>query len=166
MKQLSKEFFNRDTIVVARELVGKLLSVDGKKFRITETEAYKTDKASHARVKTERSALMFDTYGHVYVYLIYGMYYCLNFTTDSTPGAVLIRGVEGVDGPGKLCRMLKITKKDNGNAIGGRIKVYDDHYKLKVKRTERIGIKNDKHLKWRFIHPGTSSRRRQRTPAK
>lgn len=151
MKQLRKEFFNRDTLVVAKELVGKILQVDDIKVRILETEAYKQDKASHAYKKTPRSSIMFETYGYVYVYLIYGMYYCLNFTTDSSPGAVLIRGVEGANGPGKLCKMLSITKKDNGLEVGGRIKIFDDNYKPIIKRSERIGIKQDTHLKWRFF---------------
>ena len=150
MKQLRKEFFNKDTTLVAKELVGKILQVDDIKVRILETEAYKQDKASHAYKKTPRSSIMFETYGDVYVYLIYGMYYCLNFTTDSSPGAVLIRAVEGASGPGKLCKMLKITKNDNGELVGGRIKVLDDGYRPKIKRSERIGIKQDTHLKWRF----------------
>jgi DNA-3-methyladenine glycosylase len=151
MKKLSKEFFNRDTVIVAKELVGKILCVDDKCVRILKTEAYKTDKASHARVKTPRSTLMYETYGHVYVYLIYGMYYCLNFTTDSSPGAVLIRSVEGANDPGKLCNMLNITKKDNGEKLGKRFKILDDGYKAKTNRSERIGIKEDKNLLWRFL---------------
>lgn len=96
---------------------------------------------------------MHQTHGHVYVYFIYGMYYCLNFTTDTKPGAILIRGLDmkGCEGPGKLCRELKITKQHNGTEIGDKIKLYDDGYRAKVKRTNRIGIKEDTHLKWRFI---------------
>lgn len=150
MKQLRKDFFKRDTVVVAKELIGKILQVDSKKLRITETEAYKQDKASHAYKKTQRSKLMYETYGYVYVYLIYGMYYCLNFTTDTKPGAVLIRGVEGINGPGKVCEFFKITKKDNGSKIGQRIKLLDDGYKPKICRSQRIGITKDTHLKWRF----------------
>ncbi|MGV8168585.1 MAG: DNA-3-methyladenine glycosylase [Candidatus Nanoarchaeia archaeon] len=152
MKPLHKEFFNRDTLIVAKELVGKILQVSKIRARIIEVEAYKQDKASHARTLTNRSKIMYDTYGHVYVYFIYGMYYCLNITTDSKPGAVLIRALdlEGCDGPGKLCKTLKITKKDNGLALGKKFKILDDGYKPKIKRTERIGIKHDKHLKWRF----------------
>jgi DNA-3-methyladenine glycosylase len=152
MNQLSKEFFKQDTVKVAKALVGKILQVDDIKARIIEVEAYKEDKASHAFKKTPRSALMFDTYGHVYVYFIYGMYYCLNFTTDSKPGAVLIRALDisGCDGPGKLCKTLNITKKDNGVAMGFRFKVFDDGFKPQIIASERIGIKQDTHLKWRF----------------
>jgi DNA-3-methyladenine glycosylase len=153
MKHLPKEFFNKDTVQVAKELVGKILQVDNIRARILETEAYKEDKASHARTKTKRSQIMFDTYGYVYVYFIYGMYHCLNITTDSKPGAVLIRSLDysGCDGPGKLCRTLKITKLDNGQELGKRIRILDDGFKPKrIEHLERIGIKQDKHLKWRF----------------
>lgn len=152
MKQLSKNFFKQDTVKVAKLLVGKILQVDNVRVRIIEVEAYKQDKASHAYRRTPRSELMFTTYGHVYVYLIYGMYHCLNFTTDEKPGAVLIRmgDMKGCEGPGKLCKTLKITKKDNGVVIGGRFKIFDDGYKPKIVASERIGIKEDTHLKWRF----------------
>ena len=152
MIELDKEFFNQDTIKVARSLVGKILQVDNIKARIIEIEAYKDDNASHARTKTPRSKIMYDTYGHIYVYLIYGMYHCLNITTDSKPGAVLIRAIDypDCDGPGKLCQKLNITKKDNGAALGMRFRILDDDFKPKILRSERIGIKQDKHLKWRF----------------
>lgn len=152
MKQLSIEFFNRDTVVVAKELIGKILQVDKIRARIIETEAYKDDKASHARIKTPRSKLMYETYGRIYVYFIYGMYHCLNITADSGPGAVLIRAVEypDCDGPGKLCKVLKITRKDNGAALGKKFRVFDDDYKPKIRNSQRIGIKHDTHLKWRF----------------
>lgn len=152
MKQLSKSFFNQDTVKVAKQLVGKILQVDDVMARIIEVEAYKQDRASHAFKKTPRSSIMFDTYGHVYVYFIYGMYHCLNFTTDSKPGAVLIRALDypNCDGPGKLCRTLHISKKDNGVSIGGRFKIFDDGYKPKIVALERIGISKDTHLKWRF----------------
>lgn len=152
MIQLSKEFFNQDTVKVAKQLVGKILQVDDVKARIIEVEAYKEDKASHAYKRTPRSELMYTTYGHVYVYFIYGMYYCLNFTTDSKAGAVLIRALDldGCNGPGKICKTLNITKKDNGVAIGKRFKVFDDGYKPKIIASERVGIKQDTHLKWRF----------------
>jgi DNA-3-methyladenine glycosylase len=153
MKEITKEFFKEETLKVAKKLIGKILCIDGTCARITEVEAYKEDKASHARFKTKRSELMHQTYGHVYVYFIYGMYHCLNITTDTKPGAILIRGLDkkGCEGPGKLCRELKVMKQHNGTEIGDKIKIYDDGYRAKVKRTNRIGIKEDAHLKWRFI---------------
>jgi DNA-3-methyladenine glycosylase len=139
--------------------------------RIVETEAYRKDPASHAHTKTERSALMYDTYGHVYVYLIYGMYNCVNFTTEKDDaGAVLIRAVEPIfnikqmkslrktdnlynlcSGPGKLCMALGIDKNLNGKKIGGELKIYDDGFKVnKIGRSGRVGITAATDLLWRF----------------
>ena len=73
MKPLQASFFARDTVIVAQELLGKIISIDDMQARIVETEAYGRDQASHAYNRTERSALMYDTHGHVYVYLIYGI---------------------------------------------------------------------------------------------
>lgn len=110
MTALPKEFFDRDTVTVARELVGKYLvrQYDGVTLaaRITETEAYvgRVDKACHAYNyrKTERTKTLFAPPGTAYVYLIYGMHCCLNFVTEAEgePAAVLIRGLSarhGVD---------------------------------------------------------------------
>ena len=100
--KLKREFFNRDTVVVAQELLGKYLvrKINGKivKFRITETEAYcgSKDLACHAsKGMTPRTKVMFGPPGHAYIYLIYGMYYCLNIVTEKEgyPAAVLIRAV-------------------------------------------------------------------------
>src|SRR5579883_1151698 len=121
--KLSYDFYNRDTVEVAQDLLGKRLSVGSYSGIITETEAYRgsDDEASHAfRGPTKRSAIMFGPAGYAYVYLIYGMYYCLNIVTEELgiPGAVLIRGVltpdGNLNGPGKLCRSFGITKEQNG----------------------------------------------------
>lgn len=175
MKELSTTFFARDTLTVAQELLGKIISVKGMQARIVETEAYGTDPASHAYTRTERSALMYDTHGHAYVYLIYGMYWCLNFTSDKDEaGAVLIRAVEpltGIEkmkknrktenltnlcsGPGKLCLALAIDKKYNGLKLGKEIKVYNDGSKVgKIASSSRIGIKDALDLPWRFFIEG------------
>lgn len=127
--RLTEDFFNRNTVTVARQLLGKVLvRKKGRKVltgMITETEAYHgpADRASHAsRGSTPRTAVMFGPPGFTYVYLIYGMYHCLNFTTmrDGFPAAVLIRAVSGeewpasrTDGPGKLCRIFHISKELN-----------------------------------------------------
>ena len=159
-KPLPPTFFARDTVTVAKELLGKIIAVNGCSARIVETEAYRRDPASHAFKRTPRSSLMFDTYGHVYVYLIYGMYECLNFTTEKVgePGAVLIRAVEPLagigrmkkkrhllsrkenqqsenlsnlcSGPGKLCQALGITRKLNGMKLGKEMKIFDDRFKV------------------------------------
>ena len=175
MKELPSSFFARDTVAVAQELLGKIISVDGMQVRIVETEAYGRDPASHAYTRTERSALMYDTHGQVYVYLIYGMYWCLNFTCDKNEaGAVLIRAVEpltGIEkmkknrkaekmtdlcsGPGKLCRALGIDGKYNGLKLGKGIKVFDDGFKVgKIASSSRIGIKDALELQWRFFVEG------------
>jgi len=175
MKLLPHSFFARNTVAVAQDLLGKIISVNGMQARIVETEAYGRDPASHAFKKTERSRIMFDTYGHIYVYLIYGMYECLNFTTErKEAGAVLIRAVEplkGIEkmkknrptekmdklcsGPGKLCRALNITRKLNGVKLGKEVKVCDDGYKAeKIKSSSRIGIKDALDLQWRFYIEG------------
>ncbi len=175
MKELSPTFFARDTVTVAQELLGKIISVNGMKARIVETEAYGKDPASHAYTRTERSALMHDTHGHVYVYLIYGMYWCLNFTSDKNEaGAVLMRSVEplsGIEqmkrnrkiekitnlcsGPGKLCSALGIDKRYNGLKLGKEIKLFDDGYKVeRIANSSRIGIKDALELQWRFFIEG------------
>lgn len=151
---LTKDFYLRDTHTVARELLGKTLVrvINGKRIscRITETESYLgvIDKASHAYGgrRTHRTETMFKEGGIAYVYLIYGMYFCLNAVTEKegTPNAVLIRGgkaLSGLDdicffrygktfdeatkfqrknllnGPGKLCMGLNITKAQNALSL-------------------------------------------------
>ena len=126
MKKLGYSFFNRDTVKVASDLLGKRIIFNTRSAIITETEAYKgsDDEASHAYYgPTKRSKIMYASPGHSYVYLVYGMHNCLNFVTESegTAGAVLIRGVKTFEapysktnGPGKLCKYFGITRKHNG----------------------------------------------------
>lgn len=127
---LGRKFFNRSTLRVAKELLGKKIVrlYRGKRIEgiITETEAYRgpEDKASHAsRGRTERTRVMFGEAGTIYVYLIYGMYCCLNIVTEKKdyPAAVLIRGLEWkekiIDGPGKVCRYLRIDRKLNEKSL-------------------------------------------------
>ncbi len=136
MKKLPLAFYNRPTLKVSQDLLGKFLvrRIGNKKIsgKIVEVEAYvgPDDLANHAsRGKTQRNAVMFGPAGYVYVYLIYGMYYCLNFVTEEKnyPAAVLIRALELknpldkiASGPGKLCRYMKIDKKLNGEKLNGR----------------------------------------------
>ena len=168
LKKLKRAFFNRPTLQVAEELLGKVLVFKNHKAMITETEAYFgfDDPASHAaRGKTPRSQIMFGKPGFSYVYLIYGMYYCLNFVTEKEefPAAVLIRGVKLIEkdglglhlnGPGKVCRALGISKTENAVDIVTSPDFYVacmDNKNIKFLRTPRIGIKVglDKH--WRFV---------------
>lgn len=108
MHCLEREFYRRDTLTVAKELIGKYLvrEYDGLLLagRITETEAYigAIDKACHAfgGRKTARTSTLYEQEGTAYVYFIYGMYYCMNVVTEpeGTASAVLLRGVEMVKG--------------------------------------------------------------------
>lgn len=125
-KLLSRDYFNRPTLIVARSLLGKYLVrfIDGREIagKIIEVEAYVShrDKACHAsKGKTQRTEVMFGPGGLAYVYLIYGMYHCLNVVTEreAFPAAVLIRAIEVdgvlIDGPGRLCRALQIDRTLN-----------------------------------------------------
>jgi len=123
---LSKRYFNRPTLTVARSLVGKYVVRENGRGRMTgkiiEVEAYVgcQDKACHAsKGRTTRTEVLFGPPGMSYVYLIYGMYHMLNVVTERMefPAAVLIRAIEVdgelIDGPGKLCRALEIDRSLN-----------------------------------------------------
>ena len=139
---LPRAFFDRPTVLVAKELLGQLLVRQWKKQwlvgRIVETEAYigENDPACHAaRGLTPRNAVMYGPPGFAYIYFIYGMYYCLNVVTEREgfPAAVLIRAIEPIEGvpimqqlrgvekieqlasgPGKLCQALQLDRHLNG----------------------------------------------------
>jgi DNA-3-methyladenine glycosylase len=125
---LERDFFDRPTLTVARDLLGCFLvhEVDGdaRSGMIVETEAYDgfDDAASHAsRGRTRRNAPMYGPPGRAYVYLIYGIYHCLNLVTreEGYPAAVLVRALEPLDpvgpcnGPGRLTRSLGIDLRHN-----------------------------------------------------
>jgi DNA-3-methyladenine glycosylase len=164
--RLTSSFFNRDVLDVAPELIGKILVrkfPDGviKRYQITETEAYRgeEDLACHAsKGRTPRTDIMYHNGGKVYVYLIYGMYQMLNFTTgeENIPQAVLIRGIEGFKGPGILTKHLLIDKTFYGEDLemSDRIWVEGDETKLNYTVGTRIGIDYAgiwKDKPWRFI---------------
>jgi DNA-3-methyladenine glycosylase len=147
-RSLPRRFFARDTVTVARELIGCTLwaAAGGRTCagRIVESEAYldERDPASHAaRGRTERNAVMFGPAAVVYIYLIYGLHYCLNLVAEAEgrAGAVLVRALEplvGLEfmrercgsardaglcaGPGRLCRALGIDLAWNGLPLGDR----------------------------------------------
>lgn len=157
MDILTTDFYSRDTLTVGRDLLGReIVRVlpDGTRLgcRITETEAYigRLDKACHAYgyKRTPRTETLFAPPGTAYIYLIYGMYHCLNFVTEAEgePAAVLIRGAvpaangdiiaknrfgckmeemssyqrkNFLNGPGKLCRGLALTRAENGLDLTG-----------------------------------------------
>ena len=172
-KNIPKEWFARDAVIVAKELLGKRIAYAGSSGVIVETEAYTTDPASHAHRITPRSEIMQNTYGVFYIYFVYGMYFCLNITTNKgSTGAVLIRALEpltGIDimksrrkntdvrdltnGPGKLCTALGITKELNGTEVNTTIRVctgraLDD---AQIDTSSRIGITKGTDLDWRFF---------------
>jgi len=139
MHKLPRSFYDRDTIIVARDLLGKWLvhRRDGVERigRIVETEAYlgPHDLAAHsAKGRTARTEVMFGPPGHAYVYFIYGMYFCMNIVTqpEGHASAVLLRALEPVQnlegrtcGPGLLCRAMGIDKRLNGHDL-----LSDDFY--------------------------------------
>lgn len=162
---LSRDFFRQPTLRVAQQLLGKRMVFNSITGVITETEAYigQDDPACHAaRGKTSRNAVMFGPPGFSYVYFIYGMYYCLNFVTEDEdkPAAVLIRGLKlleppslHLDGPGKLCRHLGITRAHNGIDIttSDFFYVKDSTLTPAFEATPRIGIKQGQEKLWRFV---------------
>ena len=198
---MQRDFYNRDTVEVSKDLIGKYIvrKVNGITIRamITETEAYcDIDQASHCYggKVTNRNKAMFGETGHCYMYFIYGCHNCFNIsakTNTQKAGAVLIRAVkpiEGIDemiklrntkneknlsdchmsktcktplsftlvnGPGKLCKSMSITKEHYGidlTDINGEI--YIDHgeniHVDTIKISTRIGISKDKDRLWRF----------------
>ncbi len=173
--RLKRDFFIQDSYSVSIALLGKVLCINkaGKieKYRIVETEAYGgiTDRASHSfnNTRTKRTEAMYLMGGHVYIYLIYGMYYMLNIVANinDVPEAVLIRAVEPLDvqdkkintnGPGKLCKQLDINKSHNLVDLVTSDVMYleDDDYMIKDYVTsKRINIDyagTDKDRLWRF----------------
>ncbi len=111
-------FYTRPALVVARDLLGQFLVKGNQKLMITETEAYvgPRDLACHAaKGRTKRTEVMFAPGGVWYVYLIYGLHWMLNIVTGEKdyPAAVLIRGVEGINGPAKLTKTFGITGEFN-----------------------------------------------------
>jgi DNA-3-methyladenine glycosylase len=183
-KRLNRKFYDRPTLKVARELLGKYLVVKkGRSYvsgKIVETEAYvgRNDPASHAyRGMTPRNEVMFGAPGYAYVYLTYGMHHCLNFVTERKgfPAAVLIRALEPVEGiqimkrrkktvdlknltsgPAKLCQALRIDRTLNGaDLCSDMIRVEDRGNKpITIASSTRIGIKEGKDKKWRFYIEG------------
>lgn len=153
-KVLSKCFFNRGALAAAKDLLGKYLirDLNGKEvaLKITEVEAYDgfEDKASHAhKGKTGRNEIMFGEAGYWYIYLCYGAHNMLNVVVGKKhyPAAILIRGAGGFNGPGKLTRHLKISKKLNKTKAiqASGLWIEDKREKIlknKIIATPRIGV--------------------------
>jgi len=156
---LPRGFYDRDTVEVARDLLGKHLVhvVAGveRVGRIVETEAYlgPHDLAAHsAKGLTPRTRVMFGPPGHAYVYMIYGMHFCVNVVTqeEGKASAVLLRAVEPVknvdgrtQGPALLCKAMAIDKRLNGHdLISGDLYIADprDGADIRIVRRPRIGV--------------------------
>jgi len=170
VQKLPREFYDRDTVLVARELLGKLLvhraGGVARIGKIVEVEAYlgEHDLAAHSsKGRTPRTQIMFGPPGHAYVYFIYGMYFCVNVVTEREghASAVLLRAVEPVEnlegrtcGPGLLCRALHIDKKLNGHDL-----LSDDFFiaapetaeKISIVKRPRIGVDYAKHWAKRHL---------------
>ena len=179
---LSREFYDRDTVTVARELLGKILVHGRVAGTIVETEAYLggDDLASHsARGITNRTRVIFGPPGHAYVYFIYGMHECLNFVVgpEGTGGAVLIRAAEPLagarlmqrrrptghsvaklaSGPGNLTLAFGVTRAQNGADVTRGTLVVRKWLKeppFEIGVTPRIGIRQCADLPLRFVVAG------------
>lgn len=166
-KKIDMEFYKQDALEVAPKLIGKLLvrklsSGTVLKFRITEVEAYRgeEDSACHARFGiTPRTKILYEEGGQLYVYLCYGIHYLLNIVTGkkNEPQAVLIRGIEGYDGPGKLTKFLNINSDFNGRNLSYSDEIWleDDGKIFNYTTTKRVGINYAKEpyrsIEWRYI---------------
>lgn len=149
---LSSDFFLRDVLKVAPELLGKFLVrrfEDGRveRYKITETEAYRgtEDLACHAsKGRTQRTDVIFQKGGKIYVYLIYGQYWLLNMVTgmEGDASAVLIRGVEGFSGPGRVGRELQLDRSFYGESLIDSTRLWiEDAEPASIYRTsKRIGV--------------------------
>lgn len=162
------DFFYQSAVELARSLVGAILVRNfesGKvAYEIIETEAYtQEDPASHSyRGTTQRNRSMFLAGGHIYVYKIYGVHYCLNVVSgkEGAGEAVLIRSLKSLHGskliigPGNVCRELKISKELDGSKIGKHNKIQillDERINYEIERSIRIGISKGLDFQYRFF---------------
>ena len=184
--KVDKEFYLCDGLQLSRKLIGKVLcrQTDNGllRARIIETEAYmgSGDKAAHAsKGKTNRTSVLFEEGGKAYIYLIYGMYCCLNISANiaEVPDCVLIRSAEPLDGvqqmcmnrntenlfnlcsgPGKLCQAFSLTKHDNATDLDSdRLWIEDDGFTVDmIAVSKRINIDYAQEaidFPWRFYIP-------------
>jgi DNA-3-methyladenine glycosylase len=170
MQKLPRSFYDRDTQVVARELLGQWLvhQIGGSRHigRIVETEAYlgEHDLAAHSsKGLTARTKIMFGPPGHAYVYFVYGMYHCMNVVTEREghASAVLLRAVEPVEnlagrtcGPGLLCRAMQIDRRRNGHDLLSDelfLAAPETAAAITVIKRPRIGVDYAKHWSKRLL---------------
>ena len=159
-KRLDAEFFHRDVLEAAPDLVGKILVhklPDGTELRerIAETEAYRgeEDKGCHAaKGRTKRTELLYGESGVIYVYLCYGMHWLMNVITgeNDQPQGLLIRAGKKYNGPAKLTKNMKVDGSFNGVSLRDNEEIWfeDDGYRPKIRTAPRVDIE------WRFIDDG------------
>ena len=167
-ERLGKEFYLQDAYSAAQAICGKILCVrrhDGSvvRRRITETECYlgETDTACHAHHgRTPRTEVMYHEGGVAYVYLCYGVHEMLNIVTGpaESPQAVLIRGVEGSNGPGRVTKAMGIGRSLNGISFIDSDLIWletDASVPARLKALPRVGIsyasEEDRQRLWRFV---------------
>ena len=177
---LDRAFFEREAAAVAPELIGATLLIHGIGGTIVEVEAYdEDDPASHShRGLTPRNAAMFGPPGHLYIYQIYGLHWCLNLVCgpEGSGSAVLIRALEpvaGIDrmfarrdtsdlhnlcaGPGRLCQALGVDRAFNGLPIDRPpVELWARHEAVDTVSGPRIGISRAKETAWRFSAKGST----------
>jgi len=173
---IDQDFFAQNTLTVARDLLGMKLHYNGCEGVIVETEAYRDDAASHAVTKPNKGAMLRETHGCIYIYFIYGMYHCLNFTTEKEGvGAVLIRAVQPLlglaameqrrqtnliknltTGPGKLFQAFAFDQGLHGEQVGRSVflRRYLKQSSFEIATSSRIGISKAVDLQWRFFIKG------------
>ena len=162
---LPRSFYARPVCGVARDLLGKVIRKGNRSGIIVETEAYlgQGDRAAHsARGITPRTRVLFGPAGHAYVYLIYGIHYCLNISaeTDGIAGCVLLRALQplaGIEisasGPGRLTKALGIDMHDNGKDVtAGSLVIFEPavQQRFRIETSRRIGITKSADLLLRF----------------
>lgn len=165
-KRLERKYFAQSAVELAPDLIGKLLcrKMDGQvlRYRIMETECYysEQDTACHAsKGRTERTKVLYMQGGTAYVYLCYGIHSLFNVVTgnEGFPEAVLIRGVEGYNGPGKLTKAMGIDRKLNevDMTTSGELWIEDDGERPTYRADKRVGIdyaeEKDREMLWRYI---------------
>lgn len=161
---------------MAQDLLGTRLLYQDCAGIIVETEAYRDDPASHAVTKPKKGSMLWETYGHIYIFFIYGMYHCLNFTTEKNGvGAILIRAVQpltGIEkmkerrntdkliqlcnGPGKLFQAFGMKPSIHGEVIGEstQLERFQDRTEFEIASSPRIGVSKAAELHWRFFIKG------------
>jgi DNA-3-methyladenine glycosylase len=176
---IGRDFFARSVHLVAPDLVGTTLLVDGVGGTIVEVEAYDhEDPASHGfRGRTARNAAMFGSPGQSYVYRAYGIHWCLNLVCEDegTAAAVLLRALEptqGLDcmrarrrtddlrllcaGPGRLCEALGVSREQDGLALDEPpFELRHRTSSVEVKAAARIGITRAADRPWRYVLAGS-----------